>query len=251
MEQPVPHANHRVIALIVASALLMQNLDSAVVATALPSMAREMGEDPARLGAAITSYLVALTVFIPFSSWIADRFGAKRVFMLAIIVFVTASALSGQARGLEDLIAFRILQGAGGAMMFPIGRLLLLRGVRKEELLSAMAWLTRSCHRPTLGGHSDRSFRVARSILDQCANRAVWFSACGLENPCHSSKQSRQAGYSGPRAGGAGAGAWHVWAGNCRPGCSGGTLAGSRADGWRPNWHRRLSSLPPRAAPGN
>jgi EmrB/QacA subfamily drug resistance transporter len=142
MEHPAAHANHRVIALIVASALLMQNLDSAVVATALPSMARDMGEDPARLGAAITSYLVALTVFIPFSSWIADRFGAKRVFMLAIIVFVAASALSGQARGLEDLIAFRILQGAGGAMMFPVGRLLLLRGVRKEELLSAMAWLT-------------------------------------------------------------------------------------------------------------
>ena len=142
MDQPAAHANHRVIALIVASALLMQNLDSAVVATALPSMARDMGEDLARLGAAITSYLVALTVFIPFSSWIADRFGAKRVFMLAIIVFVAASALSGQARGLEDLIAFRILQGAGGAMMFPVGRLLLLRGVRKEELLSAMAWLT-------------------------------------------------------------------------------------------------------------
>jgi MFS family permease len=68
MDQPAAHANHRVIALIVASALLMQNLDSAVVATALPSMARDMGEDLARLGAAITSYLVALTVFIPFSS---------------------------------------------------------------------------------------------------------------------------------------------------------------------------------------
>ena len=142
MENPAHHSNHRVIALIVASALLMQNLDSAVVATALPSMARDMNEDPARLGAAITSYLVALTVFIPFSAWIADRFGAKRVFMLAILVFVGSSALCGQAQGLEELIAFRILQGCGGAMMFPVGRLLLLRGVPKEELLSAMAWLT-------------------------------------------------------------------------------------------------------------
>ena len=142
MDQPAAHANHRVIALIVASALLMQTLDNAVVATALPSMARDLGENLARLGAAITSYLVAFTVFIPFSSWIADRFGAKRVFMLAIIVFVLASALSGQARGLEDLIIFRILQGAGAAMIFPVGRLLLLRGVRKEELISAMAWLT-------------------------------------------------------------------------------------------------------------
>lgn len=132
----------RSIALIVASALFMQNLDSAVLATALPSMARDLGEDPARLGAAITSYLVALTVFIPFSSWIADRFGAKRVFMLAILTFVLASVLCGQARGLGELIAFRILQGAGGAMMVPVGRALLLRGVPKKEMLSAMAWLT-------------------------------------------------------------------------------------------------------------
>jgi len=134
--------DHRGIALIVASALFMQNLDSAVLATALPSMARDLGEDPARLGAAITSYLVALTVFIPFSSWIADRFGAKRVFMFAILVFVFSSVLCGRAQGLGELIAFRILQGLGGAMMVPVGRLLLLRDVPKKDMLSAMAWLT-------------------------------------------------------------------------------------------------------------
>jgi len=134
--------DHRRIALIVASALFMQNLDSAVLATALPAMARDLGEDPARLGAAITSYLVALTVFIPFSAWIADRFGAKRVFMLAIAVFVCASVLCGRAQGLGELVAFRILQGLGGAMMVPVGRLLLLRGVEKRDMLSAMAWLT-------------------------------------------------------------------------------------------------------------
>ncbi len=134
--------DHRGIALIVASALFMQNLDSAVLATALPAMARDLGEDPARLGAAITSYLVALTVFIPFSAWIADRFGAKRVFMLAILVFVAASVLCGRAQGLGELIGFRILQGMGGAMMVPVGRLLLLRDVPKKEMLSAMAWLT-------------------------------------------------------------------------------------------------------------
>lgn len=135
-------SDHRGIALIVASALFMQNLDSAVLATALPAMARDLGEDPARLGAAITSYLVALTVFIPFSAWIADRFGAKRVFMLAILVFVMSSMLCGRAQGLGELIAFRVLQGLGGAMMVPVGRLLLLRGVAKKDMLSAMAWLT-------------------------------------------------------------------------------------------------------------
>ncbi|MEO3472380.1 MFS transporter [Roseomonas sp. CAU 1739] len=134
--------DHRGIALIVASALFMQNLDSAVLATALPSMARDLGEDPSRLGAAITSYLVALTVFIPFSAWIADRFGAKRIFMLAILVFVFSSVLCGRSQGLGELIACRILQGIGGAMMVPVGRLLLLREVPKKDMLSAMAWLT-------------------------------------------------------------------------------------------------------------
>ncbi len=134
--------DHRGIALIVASALFMQNLDSAVLATALPAMARDLNEDPSRLGAAITSYLVALTVFIPFSSWIADRFGAKRVFMLAILVFVFASVLCGRSQGLGELIACRILQGVGGAMMVPVGRLLLLRDIPKKDMLSAMAWLT-------------------------------------------------------------------------------------------------------------
>jgi EmrB/QacA subfamily drug resistance transporter len=135
-------SDHRGVALIVASALFMQNLDSAVLATALPAMARDLDEDPARLGAAITSYLVALTVFIPFSAWIADRFGAKRVFMLAIVVFVCSSVLCGRSQGLGELIAFRVLQGIGGAMMVPVGRLLLLRGIAKKDMLSAMAWLT-------------------------------------------------------------------------------------------------------------
>jgi EmrB/QacA subfamily drug resistance transporter len=134
--------DHRGVALIVASAMFMQNLDSAVLATALPSMARDLNEDPARLGAAITSYLVALTVFIPFSAWIADRFGAKRVFMTAIVIFVVSSMLCGRSQGLGELIAFRVLQGAGGAMMVPVGRLLLLREVPKKDMLSAMAWLS-------------------------------------------------------------------------------------------------------------
>ncbi len=119
-------ADPRVTAAIVASALFMQNLDSAAVVTALPSMARDLGEDPARLGVAITSYLVALTVFIPVSGFIADRFGAKRVFMLAIVLFGLASAACGLSDTLGELVAARVIQGLGGAMMVPVGRLLLL-----------------------------------------------------------------------------------------------------------------------------
>jgi EmrB/QacA subfamily drug resistance transporter len=132
----------RIVAAIVASALFMQNLDSSVVATALPAMARDLDADPVHLSVAITSYLVALCVFIPVSGWVADRFGARRVFMAAIIVFAGASALVGLAQGIGSLVAARVVQGIGGAMMVPVGRLLLLRRVTKEELLTAMTWLT-------------------------------------------------------------------------------------------------------------
>ena len=132
----------RAVAAIVASALFMQNLDASVVATALPAMSRDLGVDPVHLSVAITSYLVALCVFIPVSGWVADRFGARRVFMLAIVVFTGASALVGLAQGLPSLVAARVLQGLGGAMMVPVGRLLLLRRVSKEELVVAMTWLT-------------------------------------------------------------------------------------------------------------
>src|SRR3954462_10823708 len=128
---PAKKADPRLVAAIVASALFMQNMDSAAVTTALPAMARDLGVEPARLGVAITSYLVALTVFIPVSGWMADRFGAKRVFMTAIAVFTLASVLCGRATGLGELIGARVLQGAGGAMMVPVARLLLLRQIRK------------------------------------------------------------------------------------------------------------------------
>ena len=142
MSAPAASRDPRTVAAIVASALFMQNLDSSVVATALPSMARDLGVDAVHLSVAITSYLVALCVFIPVSGWVADRFGPRRVFMAAIIVFTTASALVGLSQGIGTLVAARVLQGVGGAMMVPVGRLLLLRRVRKEELLTAMTWLT-------------------------------------------------------------------------------------------------------------
>ena len=132
----------RLTALVVACALFMQNLDSTVISTALPAMARAFGADPVHMNVALTSYLLSLAVFVPASGWVADRFGTRAVFRAAIAVFTVASVLCGRATSLEGLVAARVLQGVGGAMMLPVGRLLLLRSVPRSELVSAMAWLT-------------------------------------------------------------------------------------------------------------
>ena len=132
----------RLTALIVACALFMQNLDGTVVATALPTMARAFGSDPLQMNVALTSYLLSLAVFIPVSGWMADRFGARSVFRAAIGVFTLGSILCGMSGSLPALVAARIVQGIGGAMMVPVGRLVLLRSVAKSELVAAMAWLT-------------------------------------------------------------------------------------------------------------
>ena len=132
----------RLTALIVACALFMQNLDGTVVATALPAMARAFDADPLHMNVALTSYLLSLAVFIPVSGWIADRYGARSVFRAAIGVFTVGSVLCGMATSLPALVGARIVQGIGGAMMVPVGRLLLLRSVQKSDLVAAMAWLT-------------------------------------------------------------------------------------------------------------
>ena len=120
----------------------MQNLDGTVVATALPAMAHAFGSDPLHMNVALTSYLLSLAVFIPVSGWMADRFGARSVFRAAIGVFTVGSVLCGMAESLPFLVVSRIVQGLGGAMMVPVGRLVLLRSVQKTELVAAMAWLT-------------------------------------------------------------------------------------------------------------
>ena len=117
------------VAAIVASALFMQNMDGTIVATAIPTMARDLHVDAVHLSSAITAYLVALTVFIPASGWVADRFGTRTVFRAAIAVFTLGSILCGRAESLAFLVAARVLQGIGGAMMVPVGRLVLLRTV--------------------------------------------------------------------------------------------------------------------------
>ncbi|HUC68359.1 MAG TPA: DHA2 family efflux MFS transporter permease subunit [Stellaceae bacterium] len=128
--------------MIVACALFMENLDSTVIATALPKIAESLQEDPLRLNLAITSYLLSLAVFIPLSGWVADRYGARSVFRAAIVVFTVGSACCGISQSLPELVAARILQGIGGAMMVPVGRLVMLRTVPKSELVRAMSYLT-------------------------------------------------------------------------------------------------------------
>ncbi len=130
------------IPLIVASALFMENLDSTVIATALPAIARSLGENPVRLSLAITCYLFSLAVFIPSSGWVADRFGARTVFRGGIVVFTLGSICCGLAGSLPGFVLARTFQGMGGAMMTPVGRLVLVRSVEKSALVRAMAWLT-------------------------------------------------------------------------------------------------------------
>ncbi len=128
--------------IIVASALFMENMDATVLATSLPAIARDMNEDPIALKLALTSYLLSLAVFIPVSGWMADRFGAKTIFRLALVIFMLGSITCGFATGLPDLVVSRIVQGLGGAMMVPVGRLVILRSVPKDELVAALAWFT-------------------------------------------------------------------------------------------------------------
>lgn len=135
-------SSSRLIPLIIASALFMENMDSTVIATSLPAIARDLGTDPIVLKLAFTTYLLSLTVFIPVSGWMADRFGSRHVFRVAIAVFTLGSLACGLASSLGGLVAARALQGIGGAMMVPVGRIILLRTVPKSELVDALAWLT-------------------------------------------------------------------------------------------------------------
>ena len=128
-----------IVPLIVACALFMQNLDSTALATALPAIAESLHETPLRLHLIITSFMLSLAAFLPVSGWVADRFGARTIFRLAIAIFTLASIACGLTDSFETLLMARVIQGAGGAMMVPVGRLILVRSVAKSELISAMA----------------------------------------------------------------------------------------------------------------
>ena len=128
--------------LVIATGMFMSQLDSTIVATATPQMAESLGVGPLSLNLAITSYLITMAVFIPISGWCADRFGPRRVFCAALGVFCLGSVLCGVADSLTMLIAMRVLQGLGGAMMTPVGRLIMIRSFSKSQLITAMNYIS-------------------------------------------------------------------------------------------------------------
>jgi EmrB/QacA subfamily drug resistance transporter len=130
------------IALLVAGAFFMENLDGTVIATALPQMARSFGVHPVDMNLGMSAYLLTLAVFIPVSGWVADRFGARLVFTSAIALFTAASILCGLSDGLWSFTAARVIQGVGGAMMVPVGRLVVLRTTEKQHLMRSIAYIT-------------------------------------------------------------------------------------------------------------
>jgi EmrB/QacA subfamily drug resistance transporter len=139
---PPSKSYDRVVPLIIATALFMENLDSTVIATSLPAIARALLTSPLTLKLAVTSYLLSLAICIPASGWTADRFGARNVFRIAIGVFVLGSIGCAASRSLDEFVLARIVQGMGGAMMTPVGRLIMVRAVDKSNLLNAMSLVT-------------------------------------------------------------------------------------------------------------
>lgn len=142
---------------VVATVLFMETLDTTIVNTAVPSIAASLGVEPLSLKAIVASYILSLAVFIPISGWMADRFGTRRVFLSAVSIFTAASLLCALSVNSPMLVAARLLQGVGAAMMMPVGRLTIIRTFSKAELLSAMNFvvmpaLVGPLLGPTVGG---------------------------------------------------------------------------------------------------
>src|SRR5579872_4719815 len=131
----------RLLPWLVAVAFFMESLDTTILNTAVPTIAKALGVAPLSMKAVLASYTLSLAVFIPLSGWVANRFGTRRVFAAAIGLFTTGSLLCGLSTGIHMLVAFRILQGLGGAMMVPVGRLTLVRTFAKSELIRAMSFV--------------------------------------------------------------------------------------------------------------
>src|SRR5712691_3552874 len=141
-ERPLPSSKSTSIAILVAGAFFMENLDGTIIATALPQIGRSFHVNPVDLNIGMTAYLLMLAVFIPVSGWVADRLGARTVFSSAIGLFTCASILCGLSNGLWQFTAARIVQGIGGAMMVPVGRLAVLRITEKKDLMRSIAYIT-------------------------------------------------------------------------------------------------------------
>src|SRR6202030_3832227 len=127
---------------LIASAFFMEMLDGTIIATALPQMAHSFHTTAVSLNVGMTAYMLPLAVFIPISGWVADRFGARTVFGGAIAVFTISSIFCGLSNGLEEFVVARVIQGIGGAMMVPVGRLVVLRSTEKQHLLRATSFIT-------------------------------------------------------------------------------------------------------------
>ena len=129
----------RLVTFLVTGAMFMEVLDGNIIATALPDMGRSFGIDAVRLNIAISAYLLALGAFIPISGWMTDRYGPRRVFASAIAGFTLTSLGCGLVSDLHAFVALRVLQGASGALMVPVGRLLVLRTTPPERRMAAMS----------------------------------------------------------------------------------------------------------------
>ncbi len=152
-----PERSLRILLWLVATGFFMQTLDTTIVNTAIPAMARSLGERPLRMQSVVIAYALTMAMLIPASGWLADRYGLRRAFMTAIVLFIIGSALCAASRSLLQLTAARVVQGAGGAMLLPIGRLAVLRAYPRERLLQAMSvvavpGLVGPLIGPTLGG---------------------------------------------------------------------------------------------------
>ena len=192
-----PKANFRTIALIVGAAMFMEQLDGTVLATALPSMARELGVSAPSLSIALTSYLISLAIFIPVSGRIADRFGARTVFRSAIVIFLLGSITCANAPNVIFLVLARFFEGIGGALMMPVGRLVLMRNVEKRDLIQATSWVlipavVGPILGPPVGGFIVTYLHYWRWIFyHQCAHRPAGHRA---GQPFHRQHQGRGAG---------------------------------------------------------
>lgn len=147
----------RLLVLLVSIGFFMQGLDSTIINTALPAIARNLGEDPLRMHSVVVAYVLSVAACIPLSGWLADRFGVRNIYFIAIIVFSLASLGCAFAHNLNELLLYRILQGFGGALLLPVGRLALLRIIPRTQFLAAMslmslAGLIGPLIGPTLGG---------------------------------------------------------------------------------------------------
>jgi EmrB/QacA subfamily drug resistance transporter len=138
---PGPALDRRLAAL-VAGTFFMENLDGTILSTAAPDIAHSLHVRAPDIGIAITAYLVTLAVLIPLSGWLADRWGSRTMFVAAIVLFTVSSGLCALSSSLLELTALRVLQGAGGALMVPVGRLVVLRETAKRDMIRAIAFLT-------------------------------------------------------------------------------------------------------------